>query len=132
MYDIKGHAVLRDFFCGGIQNHLHSAVQEPVCSLTLRCTCARQGSHLSPGTRAPVLHALQTGGSLARGAAVRDGGALPPLEAWICDAWSIVDPVITHWEAKTAPDLPLYPAGRWGPRTAEAFLARDGWAWHIA
>src|SRR5437899_11540020 len=36
---------------------------------------------------------------------------------WIYDAWSIVDPVIKHWEAKTAPDLPLYPAGTWGPRT---------------
>jgi glucose-6-phosphate 1-dehydrogenase len=50
---------------------------------------------------------------------------------WIYDAWSIVDPMIKYWEAKTAPDLPLYPAGTWGPRTAEALMARDGRTWHV-
>jgi len=49
---------------------------------------------------------------------------------WIYDAWSIVDPVIQHWEAITAPRLPIYPAGTWGPRTARTLLARDGRTWH--
>jgi glucose-6-phosphate 1-dehydrogenase len=51
---------------------------------------------------------------------------------WIYQAWSIVDPVITHWEAHTAPDLPTYPAGTWGPQMAQTLLRRDGRAWHTA
>jgi glucose-6-phosphate 1-dehydrogenase len=49
---------------------------------------------------------------------------------WIYEAWSIIDPVIKHWESKTAPDLPIYPAGTWGPRAAQTLLARDERAWH--
>jgi len=49
---------------------------------------------------------------------------------WIYDAWAIVDPVIKHWEANPGQDLPLYPAGTWGPKAAQALLTRDGRAWH--
>ncbi len=50
---------------------------------------------------------------------------------WIYEAWSLVDPVMTYWEAQGARDLPLYPAGTWGPGAAEALVARDGRAWHM-
>jgi glucose-6-phosphate 1-dehydrogenase len=49
---------------------------------------------------------------------------------WICDAWAMVDPVIKHWEANPGQALRLYPAGTWGPKAAQALLARDGRAWH--
>jgi glucose-6-phosphate 1-dehydrogenase len=49
---------------------------------------------------------------------------------WIDHAWTIVDPVNQHWEATTAPDLPVYAAGTWGPAPAQALLARDGRTWH--
>ena len=50
---------------------------------------------------------------------------------WIYEAWSLVDPVMTYWEAQGARDLPFYPAGTWGPEAAEALVARDGRAWHM-
>jgi glucose-6-phosphate 1-dehydrogenase len=50
---------------------------------------------------------------------------------WIYEAWSLVNPVMTYWETPGAPDLPLYPAGTWGPEAAEALVARDGRAWHM-
>jgi glucose-6-phosphate 1-dehydrogenase len=49
---------------------------------------------------------------------------------WIYEAWSIVDPVIKHWERPAAPDLPLYAAGTWGPAAGQELLARDARAWH--
>jgi len=50
---------------------------------------------------------------------------------WIYEAWSLVDPVSQYWEAQGARDLPLYPAGTWGPEAAEVLVARDGRAWHM-
>jgi glucose-6-phosphate 1-dehydrogenase len=50
---------------------------------------------------------------------------------WIYEAWSMVDPVITHWETQAAQDLPCYAAGTWGPTAAQELLARDGRAWHM-
>ena len=49
---------------------------------------------------------------------------------WIDEAWSIVDPVIQHWETQTAPNLPLYATATWGPKEAHELLVRDGRAWH--
>jgi len=51
---------------------------------------------------------------------------------WIYDAWAMVDPVIKHWEANPGQALRLYPAGTWGPKAAQALLARDGRAWHAS
>jgi glucose-6-phosphate 1-dehydrogenase len=49
---------------------------------------------------------------------------------WIYQAWSIVDPVLKHCEARVAPDIPIYPAGTWGPKLADALLTRNGRAWY--
>jgi glucose-6-phosphate 1-dehydrogenase len=44
--------------------------------------------------------------------------------------WRIVDPIIAHW-ANDDTAIPLYEAGSWGPREADALLARDGRSWHV-
>ena len=42
-------------------------------------------------------------------------------------SWRILDPVLDHWARKGRPDR--YPAGTWGPPSADAMLARDGRTW---
>jgi glucose-6-phosphate 1-dehydrogenase len=49
---------------------------------------------------------------------------------WVEDAWRVLDPVLTAWAATPAPSFPNYEAGSWGPAEADAFLTRDGAAWH--
>jgi|Deesub1362A_J573_1020465.scaffolds.fasta_scaffold02066_5 glucose-6-phosphate 1-dehydrogenase len=43
--------------------------------------------------------------------------------------WSVVDPIIKAWEGIGMNDLPLYPAGTWGPPEAEALITNDGRQW---
>lgn len=40
-------------------------------------------------------------------------------------SWRIVDPIIEHWEGKRD-DLPIYPAGSWGPAQPEALMSKNG------
>jgi glucose-6-phosphate 1-dehydrogenase len=54
-----------------------------------------------------------------------------PRSDWIYQAWSIMDPLLQHWEAAAPTDLPNYAAGTWGPAAADALLARHGRAWHV-
>ncbi|UER54288.1 glucose-6-phosphate dehydrogenase [Kineosporiaceae bacterium SCSIO 59966] len=42
-------------------------------------------------------------------------------------SWQILDPVIRHWERRGEPED--YPAGSWGPASADRMMARDGRAW---
>jgi glucose-6-phosphate 1-dehydrogenase len=42
-------------------------------------------------------------------------------------AWMVVDPVEEFWAAKGRPEP--YPAGTWGPPSADAMMARDGRTW---
>jgi len=43
-------------------------------------------------------------------------------------AWAIVMPILEAWQ--TAPkDFPNYPAGIWGPESAERLIAQDGRSW---
>ncbi|WP_127480948.1 glucose-6-phosphate dehydrogenase [Nocardioides pantholopis] len=42
-------------------------------------------------------------------------------------SWQILDPVLAAWERKGKPEP--YPAGTWGPESAEKMLARDGRTW---
>ena len=41
-------------------------------------------------------------------------------------AWELVMPIIHAWENKTSLNFPNYTADSWGPETAEALIARDG------
>jgi glucose-6-phosphate 1-dehydrogenase len=42
-------------------------------------------------------------------------------------AWSLLSGVLKAWE--NAPDIPIYPAGSWGPEQADELMARDGRRW---
>ncbi|HJR51345.1 MAG TPA: glucose-6-phosphate dehydrogenase [Gemmatimonadales bacterium] len=42
-------------------------------------------------------------------------------------SWKILDPVVEHWAKRGTPDP--YPAGTWGPASADKMLARDGRVW---
>jgi glucose-6-phosphate 1-dehydrogenase len=42
-------------------------------------------------------------------------------------AWSLLDGVLKAWAE--APDIPIYPAGSWGPEQADQLMARDGRRW---
>jgi glucose-6-phosphate 1-dehydrogenase len=43
--------------------------------------------------------------------------------------WSVVEPVLEYWGAHVPEDFPNYPAGSFGPQSADELLARDGRAW---
>ena len=44
-------------------------------------------------------------------------------------AWRWIDPIRAAWASDDGGPRP-YPAGSWGPATANALIARDGFAWH--
>ena len=44
-------------------------------------------------------------------------------------AWELVTPILEAWEAGGEPAM--YPAGSWGPETADRLLAGDGRAWRV-
>jgi glucose-6-phosphate 1-dehydrogenase len=44
-------------------------------------------------------------------------------------AWKIVEPVLKSWEAVAPDRFPNYPAGSWGPESAQVLIASDGRSW---
>ncbi len=42
-------------------------------------------------------------------------------------SWRILDPIVNYWAEHAKPEQ--YPAGTWGPASADEMLARDGRAW---
>jgi glucose-6-phosphate 1-dehydrogenase len=42
-------------------------------------------------------------------------------------SWRILDPIVEYWAQHGTPDT--YPAGTWGPPSADRMIARDGRAW---
>jgi glucose-6-phosphate 1-dehydrogenase len=44
-------------------------------------------------------------------------------------SWRILDPIEAHWARNGHPDP--YPAGTWGPASADEMMARDGRAWRL-
>ena len=42
-------------------------------------------------------------------------------------SWKILDPIVEYWAEHGKPDT--YPAGTWGPASADKMLARDGRVW---
>ncbi|HKI01473.1 MAG TPA: glucose-6-phosphate dehydrogenase [Thermoanaerobaculia bacterium] len=45
------------------------------------------------------------------------------------EAWKIVMPILDYWADQGQSDLPVYPAGTWGPEAAHFLTARDGRVW---
>jgi glucose-6-phosphate 1-dehydrogenase len=60
--------------------------------------------------------------------AIHGDATLYPRGEWVERAWEILEPVLAAWASDPAP-VPTYEAGRWGPPEADAFIARDGFAW---
>ncbi len=48
---------------------------------------------------------------------------------WVEHAWTVLAPVLEAWASDPGAPVPRYEAGSWGPAEADAFIARDGWAW---
>jgi glucose-6-phosphate 1-dehydrogenase len=44
-------------------------------------------------------------------------------------AWDLLMPVLNAWAAKKSLNFPNYSADSWGPETAEALIAKDGFHW---
>lgn len=59
--------------------------------------------------------------------ALLDESSLFPTNSEVERSWAILDPVIEFWESGGRPDD--YPAGTWGPSSADEMLERDGRAW---
>ena len=45
-------------------------------------------------------------------------------------SWKILDPIIEHWSRSGTPP-PDYPAGTWGPESADELMSRDGRTWRL-
>jgi glucose-6-phosphate 1-dehydrogenase len=43
--------------------------------------------------------------------------------------WRVVTPILDHWAQSSAPDLPNYEAGTWGPEAADGLIATTGAHW---
>ncbi len=59
--------------------------------------------------------------------ALLDESSLFPTNAEVELSWSILDPILNYWAEAGQPEE--YPAGTWGPRSADRMLARRGHAW---
>lgn len=46
-------------------------------------------------------------------------------------AWSLLMPVLDVWASRPPNDFPNYPAGTWGPESAEILIAQDGRSWTL-
>ncbi|HEY9535936.1 MAG TPA: glucose-6-phosphate dehydrogenase [Mucilaginibacter sp.] len=44
-------------------------------------------------------------------------------------AWDLIMPILSTWINKKSLNFPNYAAGAWGPESAEALIARDGFNW---
>jgi glucose-6-phosphate 1-dehydrogenase len=48
---------------------------------------------------------------------------------WIDQAWAIVDPIVERWESMPFTDGSIYPAGSWGPPSADRLIEGSGRSW---
>jgi glucose-6-phosphate 1-dehydrogenase len=44
-------------------------------------------------------------------------------------SWSVLMPILNVWEKFKPTDFPNYKSGTWGPKVAEALIAKDGRSW---
>ena len=45
------------------------------------------------------------------------------------EAWDLVMPILTSWQHRISQNFPNYSADSWGPESAEALVAKDGFHW---
>src|SRR5262249_1633269 len=58
---------------------------------------------------------------------LRGGPSLFPVNEEVELSWRILDPGLEHWAARGGPEP--YPAGTWGPPSADQMIARTGRTW---
>jgi glucose-6-phosphate 1-dehydrogenase len=46
-------------------------------------------------------------------------------------SWSLISPILDHWEKQGLSNLQSYEAGSWGPEKAEELLSRDSRTWRL-
>ncbi|MCB1877084.1 MAG: glucose-6-phosphate dehydrogenase, partial [Chromatiales bacterium] len=46
-------------------------------------------------------------------------------------AWTLLQPVLDAWNNFPATDFPNYPAGSWGPESAEGLISQDRRSWLV-
>jgi glucose-6-phosphate 1-dehydrogenase len=46
-------------------------------------------------------------------------------------AWRIATPILDAWRVLPTPDFPNYPAGSWGPASADRLVQQDGPRWYV-
>jgi glucose-6-phosphate 1-dehydrogenase len=44
------------------------------------------------------------------------------------EQWGLVDAIVAAWK-RDRPNFPNYPAGTWGPPSADELIHRDGRSW---
>lgn len=44
-------------------------------------------------------------------------------------SWAVLMPILNVWEKSKPTDFPNYKSGTWGPKAAEALIAKDGRSW---
>ncbi|MDY3127686.1 MAG: glucose-6-phosphate dehydrogenase [Corynebacterium sp.] len=59
--------------------------------------------------------------------ALLDESSLFPTNDEVELSWAILDPILQHWAKQGTPEK--YPAGTWGPESADKLLARRGHTW---
>ncbi|MFV8380219.1 glucose-6-phosphate dehydrogenase [Corynebacterium hindlerae] len=59
--------------------------------------------------------------------ALLDENSLFPTNEEVELSWAILDPILEYWENRGKPED--YPAGTWGPESADRMMARDGRTW---
>ncbi|WP_375436008.1 glucose-6-phosphate dehydrogenase [uncultured Hymenobacter sp.] len=45
------------------------------------------------------------------------------------EAWDLIMPILNTWQGRKSLNFPNYSADSWGPETAEALIAREGFHW---
>jgi len=45
------------------------------------------------------------------------------------EAWALLMPILSTWKGRKSINFPNYAADSWGPESAEALIARDGYHW---
>ena len=48
---------------------------------------------------------------------------------WLERSWSLITPILEHWQKTPASAFPNYQAGSWGPKEADELIERDNRKW---
>jgi len=60
---------------------------------------------------------------------LRGDSTLFTRQDWVELAWGLLTPLLDAWHKARSETIPIYPAGSWGPKEADAFMEKDGRQW---